>query len=182
MKYKYSPHRKKFSSTLKFAAVAAVSVAVVVIVVLYVQGQLPVPMPIITGLSTAGYEQVVVDAALVNGYGIVGLESECYQLIANVEGYQAESIIAGLEGIVPERPNSHDIVVDAFNNLGIEVLMVKITDAKNDTFYGNIILRNGNRIASLDARPSDATAIAVRMNVPIYVKEEVMKEYGEYIC
>ena len=140
------------------------------------------PATIITGLSTIGYKQVAVDAAVVENYGIVSLSTECYQIIAYVEDHQAESIIMGLEGIVPPRPGSHDIIADAFENLGIELLMVKVTELRNDTFYGKIIFKNGNNIASLDARPSDATAIAIRMNAPIYVKEDLLKTYGEYIC
>ncbi len=140
------------------------------------------PATIITGLSTIGYKQVAVNAAVVENYGIVSLSSECYQVIAYVEKHQAESIIMGLEGTVPPRPGSHDIIADAFENLGIELLMVKVTELRNNTFYGKIILKNGNRIANLDARPSDATAIAVRMNVPIYVKEDLLKTYGDYIC
>lgn len=139
-------------------------------------------VPIITGLSTIGYKQVAVNAAIANNHGIVSLTSECYQVIAYVEKHQAESIIMGLEGIVPRRPGSHDIIADAFESLGIELLMVKVTELRNNTFYGKIILKNGNRVASLDARPSDATAIAVRMNVPIYVKEDLLKTYGDYIC
>jgi bifunctional DNase/RNase len=183
LKYRYKTKRaRKRFDHIKWVFVGIALVSVVLVLVVYLQDQDISPIPIITGLSTAGYEKVIVDAALVNGYGIVGLESECYQIIANVESYQAESIIMGLEGIVPSRPNSHDIAVDAFNTLGIEVLMVKVTEVRNETFYGKMILRNGNSIASLDARPSDATAIAVRMDVPIYVKEDVLREYGEYIC
>jgi len=137
---------------------------------------------IIPELFTYGYSQVAIDAGMDNEGGIVTLTSGCRQIRAHVEPAQAESIYTGIEGIVNPRPNAHDIVADAFNNLGIEVLMVKVTELRNQTFYGKIILRNGNRIASLDARPSDATAIAVRMHVPVYVKTQLLEENGEKIC
>ena len=140
------------------------------------------PVVVITDLLTYGYSQVAIDASMDNEGGVITLTSGCRQIRAHVEPAQAESIYTGIEGIVNPRPNAHDIVADAFNNLGIEVLMVKVTDMRNQTFYGKIILRNGNRIASLDARPSDATAIAVRMHVPVYVKTQLLEENGEKIC
>jgi bifunctional DNase/RNase len=60
--------------------------------------------------------------------------------------------------------------------------MVKITEVKNNTFFGKLILRQNGKILSLDSRPSDATAIAVRTNSPIYVKTELLKEFGKKIC
>jgi hypothetical protein len=140
------------------------------------------PVVIIPELFTYGYSQVTIDAGMDNEGGVVTLTSGCRQIRAHVEPAQAESIYNGINGIVPPRPNAHDIVTDAFNNLGIDVLMVKVTDMRNQTFYGKMIVRNGNRIASLDARPSDATAIAVRMHVPVYVRTQLLEENGEDIC
>lgn len=180
-KYRYRPEKRMEIDANKLLIVGIISLAIA-LAAFFINKQPESPMPVLTILSTAGYQQVVVDAVSVSGYGIVSLESECYQLVANVEYYQAESIRNGLDGIVPERPNAHDIAVDAFNNLGVEVLMVKINDVRNDTFYSRIVLRNGDRIAELDARPSDATAIAVRMGVPIYVSDSILEEYGDYKC
>jgi len=134
-------------------------------------------------LSTIGYSQVLVDASLdSNGDGVVTLTSGCTQIRTHVEAAQAESIYNGMNGITPARPNAHDIAADAFQSLGIQVLMVKVTDMRNQTFYGRIVLQDGDRVASLDARPSDATAIAVRMNVPVYVKTQLLEDNGENIC
>jgi len=117
-----------------------------------------------------------------DGSGLITLTAGCNQIRAHVEPSQAESIYMAINDIVAPRPNAHDIVADAFDSLGIDVLMVKVTDMQNQTFYGKIILRNGNRVASLDARPSDATAIALRMHVPVYVKTQLLEENGENIC
>lgn len=133
-------------------------------------------------LSTYGYSQVLVDAGMDSEGGVITLTSGCQQIRAHVEAAQAESIYNGMMGIVSPRPNAHDIAADAFRNLGIEVLMVKVARVENQTFYGRIVLKDGNRIASLDARPSDATAIAVRMQVPIYVKDELLENNGMNIC
>lgn len=137
---------------------------------------------IITGLSTVGYKQVLIDAAIIENQGVVTLTSECYVITAYVEKYQVSSILMGINDVLPPRPNAHDIAADAFDTLGIEVLMVKVTEVRDNSFHGKLILRKGNRIANLDARPSDATAIAVRTDAPIYVKGDLLEEHGAYVC
>jgi bifunctional DNase/RNase len=133
-------------------------------------------------LSTAGYMKVNVDAAATGGIGIITLNSGCYQLIANTEIEQAESVFNGLAKKINVRPNTHDLMKDVLDNFGIEVLMVRIDDLKNNTFISSLILKEGNKIVSLDSRPSDAIALAVRTDSPIYIKEDLMKKNGEYIC
>lgn len=165
-------------------AVAIVAAVVIVAAAVYIAfGGSAGSLASIPDLSTAGYSQVLVDAGFDSeGGGIVTLTSGCQQIRAHVEAAQAESIYEGMEGVTPARPNAHDIAADAFRSLGIDVLMVKVTRVENQTFYGRIILKNGNTVASLDARPSDATAIAVRMQVPIYVKDELLQNNAENIC
>jgi hypothetical protein len=139
-------------------------------------------LSLIPELSTTGYVQVNISAGIEDGKGLVFLTSGCYQIIANTDEWQAQSIANGLEGYVGFRPGTHDLVKDAMEQLDIEVVMVKVTEVRNSTFFGRLILRQGNRILSLDARPSDATAIAVRMGAPVYVNEKLMEEYGEKVC
>lgn len=133
-------------------------------------------------LSTMGYVEVEVDARVEPDRGIVVLRSDCWSLTAYTEPTQAESIIRGLERRIGFRPNTHDIIHSIFRSFGVEVLMAKVVDIKNNTFIGRLILRHGNKALSVDSRPSDATAIAIRANAPIYIKEELLKAYGSYIC
>ena len=133
-------------------------------------------------LSTQEYVEVQPDAVVVEGQGVVILTGGCYQLVANTETAQAESIANGIAGRIEVRPNTHDLMKDALNNLGIEVIMVKIVELRNNTYHGRVILRQGDRIASLDSRPSDGIALAVRTNSSIYVNENLLKTQGKYIC
>ncbi|MEM7826205.1 MAG: bifunctional nuclease family protein [Candidatus Aenigmatarchaeota archaeon] len=134
-------------------------------------------------LSTVGFSKVEkIEAESFGDVGIVVLKSGCYELSANVEAIQAESIKRGLEKIFAPRPNAHDIAKEIFNSFGIELLMVKITELKDNAYYSKIILRQGNTILNLDARPSDATAIAVRTGSPIYINSTLLKEVGKKIC
>ncbi|MEM5766042.1 MAG: bifunctional nuclease family protein [Candidatus Aenigmatarchaeota archaeon] len=134
-------------------------------------------------LSTSGFSKVKnIETNILGNIGIISIKTDCYDLIATVETSQAESVQRGIENIYVARPNAHDIVADAFNSLGIEVLMVKITELKENSFYSKLILRQGNTILSLDARPSDAIAIALRTNSSIYVNSTLLKEVGRKIC
>jgi len=76
----------------------------------------------------------------------------------------------------------YDVIRDIFENYGIKVLMVKINEVKNNTFIGRLYVQKDNKILALDVRPSDATAIALRMGAPIYMNTTLIKEYGHYIC
>lgn len=95
---------------------------------------------------------------------------------------QADSVLNGLAKKIDVRPDTHDLMKDALDNFGIKVLMVRIDDLKNNTFISSLILKEGNKIVSLDSRPSDAIALAVRTDAPIYIKESLMKSNGKYIC
>jgi bifunctional DNase/RNase len=147
------------------------------------QLQTPIQIPSIQELSTEGYKKFKIEADVFGNTGIVKLTTDCYELIAYTEAHQAESIKNGLEGKIGFRPNTHDLTVSIFKNLGIKILMVKITDLRNNTFISDLILQQGKNILTLDSRPSDAIALAVRMGVKdIYIKEDLLKSYGRKIC
>jgi bifunctional DNase/RNase len=181
-KYKYKTNNRE---RLLFALVI-ISLTIAIFVLFSSQKlTLPTFVPEVLNLpelSTQGYVEVQPDAAIVEGQGVVILTGECYQLIANTELSQAESIANGIAGRIDFRPNTHDLMKDALNNLGIEVVMVKIVELRNNTYHGRVILRQGDRIASLDSRPSDGIALAVRTNSSIYVKEDLLRAQGKYIC
>lgn len=73
------------------------------------------------------------------------------------------------------RPMTHDLLLDALTNLDARVDHVVINDVKGATFYARLTLRQHDRLIDLDARPSDALALAVRQKAPIYVEEDVLE-------
>lgn len=134
-------------------------------------------------LSTSGFSKVEnVETSVIDNVGSISLRADCYDLTANVEPEQAESIERGIEGTYAPRPNAHDIAASVFETLNIDILMVKITELRNNAYYAKLILRQGNTVFNLDARPSDAIAIALRMNSSIYVNQTLLREMGERIC
>ena len=77
-----------------------------------------------------------------------------------------------------ERPLTHDLLDDVIERLGGRLVKVQVDDLKGDTFVGSIFLESSGRLHVLDARPSDAIALAVGSRVPIYVSDEVMRRAG----
>jgi bifunctional DNase/RNase len=88
--------------------------------------------------------------------------------------YEAQSIALGLENIKPPRPITHDLTMNILESMGIKMDSVFITELKNNTYYAIIRLRRELESWDIDARPSDAIAMAVRGMIPIFVDEEVM--------
>ena len=87
---------------------------------------------------------------------------------------EAESITIELQGVAVARPLTHDLLKTVVINLGGKVSQVVVNDLRNDTFYARILLSVNGRQMEIDARPSDAIALAVRARVSIYVAEAVM--------
>jgi bifunctional DNase/RNase len=92
--------------------------------------------------------------------------------------YEAESITIALQEVEVARPLTHDLMKNIFNELNARVLQVEVVALRDDTFYGNIIAEVDGRTLTIDSRPSDALAIAVRTHVPIYVAQSVMDAAG----
>ena len=73
------------------------------------------------------------------------------------------------------RPMTHDLFLDALTNLDARIDHVVINDVKGSTFFARLTLRQHDRLIDLDARPSDALALAVRQKAPLYIEESVLE-------
>ncbi len=94
---------------------------------------------------------------------------------------EASAIMMEMEGIKPPRPYTHDLLRNVFNALGVIVTKVEITELKDNTYYAIIFLRAGDLTISIDSRPSDAIALALRMTAPIFVEKSVIDKSIESI-
>jgi hypothetical protein len=90
--------------------------------------------------------------------------------------YEAEAITLSLQEVEVTRPLTHDLLRNVLQELGAEIVQVNITSLSDDVFYALIILNINDRELSIDSRPSDAIALAVRAHVPVFIAEEVMDE------
>ncbi len=91
-----------------------------------------------------------------------------------IGAFEAQAIALEIEGIKPPRPLTHDLLKQLTDSLGATVLEIIIDELKDNTFYAKIVLEVSGFSQELDARPSDAIALAVRTQAPIYVAETVM--------
>ena len=92
--------------------------------------------------------------------------------------FEAQSIAIQIEKINPNRPLTHDLFKSFAEQVGVTVQEVMISDLKEGVFYSKIVCIDGDKQFDLDARPSDAIAIGLRFNVPIYTVETVLSEAG----
>lgn len=91
-----------------------------------------------------------------------------------IGAFEAQSIALEMEGIKPPRPLTHDLMKNILETMGNDLSEITISELKDGTFYARLIF-NGQEI---DARPSDAIALAVRFGAPIFVNDKVMEEAG----
>ena len=103
------------------------------------------------------------------------------RLIIWIGPAEAESIAIKMQNVRVPRPLTHDLLNSVIPELGGEIRHVLISDLKDDTFFAQIIVRHGDKDITVDSRPSDAVALAVRADVPIYAADDVLYEAGVLI-
>jgi len=84
-----------------------------------------------------------------------------------------------LKGIKPPRPMTHDLLESVITNLGAEMQKIVIDDLSNHTFYAKIYLSLNGKVVEIDSRPSDAIALGVALEAPIYVAEDVLDQTAQ---
>ncbi|AWW32514.1 hypothetical protein DN752_21480 [Echinicola strongylocentroti] len=90
--------------------------------------------------------------------------------------FEAQAIAIEIEKIVPNRPMTHDLFKSFASNFGFSVGYILVSDMREGVFYAKIVCKDGKKNVEIDARPSDAIAIAVRFDAPIYCENKVMSE------
>ncbi|MBN2698103.1 MAG: bifunctional nuclease family protein [Bacteroidales bacterium] len=95
-----------------------------------------------------------------------------------VGGFEAQAIAIELEGLAPPRPLTHDLFKAFAHSYGIRIIEVNIHKLEDGVFFANILCDNGDSRITLDARTSDAIALALRFKCPIYTTEEIVEKAG----
>ena len=95
-----------------------------------------------------------------------------------IGGAEAEAISIGIEGVKGNRPLTHDLFLSFANNFSVRIMEVVINRFRDGVYYAMIVCQRGSDLVMIDARPSDAIAIAVRVGCEIYAYENVMEEAG----
>src|SRR5207244_13016874 len=90
--------------------------------------------------------------------------------------FEATSIDRRIKQLPSPRPLTHDLVTSVIDNLGAELRDVFISELRDHTYFAKLRIRMNGEMVEVDSRPSDAIALAVTANVPIYVAEDVLEE------
>lgn len=91
---------------------------------------------------------------------------------------EATAIAFAMQGVVTQRPMTHDLLKSILEEIGVSVAQISITELREGTFYSSIRLNMNGAVHEVSSRPSDAIALAVRTNVPIFASEDVVEEAG----
>jgi len=89
--------------------------------------------------------------------------------------HEANAIALEIEKVTTPRPMTHDLLKNMLTGFGANVSKVVVTELKDDTFYAVIWAERDGQVISIDSRPSDALALALRVDCPIYVDNEVLR-------
>jgi hypothetical protein len=92
--------------------------------------------------------------------------------------WEASSIAMRLQGLTPERPLTHDLFASALEAVDARVARVVISELADETFHARLFVEREGHVGEVDARPSDALALAVRVGAPIYAAEAVLDQAG----
>lgn len=94
--------------------------------------------------------------------------------------FEADAIAMAIQGHEPPRPLTHDLLKSTIGDMGGTVSHIFVSDIHDNTFFARIVIEQYGRNVEIDARPSDAIALAVRTDVPIYVEPHVLEQAGVY--
>ena len=129
--------------------------------------------------STEGYVKVNVlrmqEDTIIIGY-------ECKAIVADTSPERAHSIKMALVNRIDGRPMTHDTFVQTLDGFNITLEAVKIQRYDDQYYYSDMIFNQDKKVLILDSMPSDAIAIALRMDAPIYINETLLEEVGKDIC
>jgi len=95
-----------------------------------------------------------------------------------IGGFEAQAIAIQLEGLKPPRPLTHDLFLNFAMSFGINLIEVNIYRLEEGVFYSKLICNNGGKDITIDARTSDAIALALRFKCPIYTTEAILQKSG----
>ena len=95
-----------------------------------------------------------------------------------IGGFEAQAIAIALEKMTPSRPLTHDLIKNVCGNYNIELVEVVINNLSDGIFFSNLICKKDSQMIEIDSRTSDALALALRFNCPIYTYEFIIESAG----
>lgn len=114
-----------------------------------------------------------------NNYAVVlGEQEGVRRLPIVIGGFEAQAIAVAMERMTPTRPLTHDLFKNTLNIFDIELKEIIINDLLDGVFYAKLICQQNNKLIEVDSRTSDALALAVRFNCPVFTYEFILESAG----
>jgi len=114
-----------------------------------------------------------------NNYAVVlGEKKGTRRLPIVIGGYEAQAIAVSMERMVPNRPLTHDLFKNALDTFGIQIIEIIISDLVEGIFYAQLVCERNGDVYEIDSRTSDALAMAVRFECPIYTFDTILETAG----
>ena len=110
--------------------------------------------------------------------GVLKVKDSDLYLPIFIGQFEVEAIRFKLMGVEVQRPMTHDLLGSVIGDLGGSIHSIVVSELKNDTFFAKIVIDSNGTLIEIDARPSDALALAVRSEAPIYAEDEVVEKAG----
>jgi bifunctional DNase/RNase len=136
-------------------------------------GRAPEVAPRPSGMQEAEVMAVVIDPRTQTPTVLLQGKRDNRQLAMSIGPAEATGIAVPLQGVTPPRPLTHDLFLTLFGRLKVSLTRVVITDLRDDVYYATVHLSGSGGELTLDSRPSDAIALAIRAKVPVLVEDRV---------
>jgi uncharacterized protein len=136
------------------------------------------PAPRANGPQEVTVVAVVMDPATQQPAIVLEGKRDKRQVAMSIGVAEATGIAVPLQGITPPRPLTHDLFLTMFGRLHVSLTRVVVTDFRDNIFFATVYLTANGTAMTLDARPSDAIALAIRAKVPVLVEDRVFERGG----
>ena len=136
------------------------------------------PAPSVTGPQEVEVVAVALDPQTQSPAVLLEGKRDKRRLVMVIGPAEATGIAVPLQGVTPPRPLTHDLFLTLFGRLNVQVTRVVITDLRDNIYYATLQVAAPGTTFTLDARPSDAIALAVRAKVPVLVEDRVFDKAG----
>jgi bifunctional DNase/RNase len=140
--------------------------------------RLPAQTPVPPGPQEVRVVGIFVDSSGVRPALVLEGKRDKRRVVMAIGPAEATGIAVPLQGVTPPRPLTHDLFLTLFGRLKVSLTRVIITDLRNDIYYATVHLGGAAGDMTLDARPSDAIALALRARVPVLVEDRVFDKGG----
>jgi uncharacterized protein len=143
------------------------------------RGDVPTAPPPANGSQEVDVVAVYLDPALQAPKVILERKSDKRRFDMIIGLAEMNGIAVPLNGVTPPRPLTHDLFLSLFGRLKVNLTRVVINDLRDDIYYATLHLTSASGEMTMDSRPSDAIALAVRAKVPVFVEDRVFDKAGQ---